>query len=58
MNVNGKRVFITGGSSGIGLALVQALLAKGAMPPVRATDVRQRLWGTDRFGANTVKIYQ
>jgi short-subunit dehydrogenase len=30
MNVSGKRVLITGGSSGIGLALAQALLAKGA----------------------------
>ena len=30
MNVEGKRVLITGGSSGIGLALAHALLAKGA----------------------------
>lgn len=30
MNINGKRVLITGGSSGIGFALAQALLAKGA----------------------------
>jgi short-subunit dehydrogenase len=30
MNITGKRVLITGGSSGIGLALVQVLLAKGA----------------------------
>lgn len=30
MNIKGKRVLITGGSSGIGLALAQALVAKGA----------------------------
>lgn len=30
MNITGKRVLITGGSSGIGLALAQAFLAKGA----------------------------
>jgi len=30
MNITGKRVLITGGSSGIGLALAQILLAKGA----------------------------
>ncbi|MDL2403626.1 SDR family NAD(P)-dependent oxidoreductase [Rhizobium mayense] len=30
MNITGKRVLVTGGSSGIGLALVRILLAKGA----------------------------
>ena len=30
MNIDGKRILITGGSSGIGLALAHALLAKGA----------------------------
>jgi short-subunit dehydrogenase len=30
MNVEGKRILITGGSSGIGLALAKVLLAKGA----------------------------
>ena len=30
MKINGKRVLITGGSSGIGLALANILLAKGA----------------------------
>ena len=31
MNLQGKRVLITGGSSGIGLALARSLLAKGAI---------------------------
>ena len=30
MNLEGKRILITGGSSGIGLALAKAVLAKGA----------------------------
>jgi NAD(P)-dependent dehydrogenase (short-subunit alcohol dehydrogenase family) len=30
MNINGKRVLVTGGSSGIGLALAHAFLANGA----------------------------
>jgi NAD(P)-dependent dehydrogenase (short-subunit alcohol dehydrogenase family) len=30
MNLQGKRVLITGGSSGIGLAVAHILLAKGA----------------------------
>jgi uncharacterized oxidoreductase len=30
VNINGKRLLITGGSSGIGLALAHTLLAKGA----------------------------
>ena len=30
MNLNSKRVLITGGSSGIGLAIAQVMLAKGA----------------------------
>ena len=30
MNIKNKRILITGGSSGIGLALAHSLLAKGA----------------------------
>ena len=30
MNLKGKRALITGGSSGIGLAIAEAMLAKGA----------------------------
>jgi short-subunit dehydrogenase len=41
MNIEGKRALITGGSSGIGLALAHALLAKGAKIVItgRRTDV-------------------
>lgn len=47
MKINGKRILITGGSSGIGFALAQAMLAKGAKvvisgrrPEVVAESVR------------------
>lgn len=46
MNIASKRVLITGGSSGIGLALAQALLAKGARVAVtgrRAAPLAQAL---------------
>jgi short-subunit dehydrogenase len=41
MNIKGKRVLITGGSSGIGLALARVLLAKGAKVAIsgRRADV-------------------
>jgi uncharacterized oxidoreductase len=39
MNLKDKRVLITGGSSGIGLAIAHALLAKGAK--VMVTGRRQ-----------------
>ncbi len=48
MNLQDKRVLITGGSSGIGLAIARALLAKGARvvitgrrPDVLAASVRE-----------------
>jgi NAD(P)-dependent dehydrogenase (short-subunit alcohol dehydrogenase family) len=41
MNVEGKRVLITGGSSGIGLATAQALVRKGAK--IAITGRRQDL---------------
>ncbi|MDE2290234.1 MAG: SDR family NAD(P)-dependent oxidoreductase, partial [Burkholderiales bacterium] len=48
MKIDGKRILITGGSSGIGLALAHALLAKGAKvvvtgrrPDVLANAVRE-----------------
>lgn len=58
MKIEGKRILITGGSSGIGLALARTLLAKGAKvvvtgrrPDVLANAVRQlqgsaaSIWG-------------
>jgi NAD(P)-dependent dehydrogenase (short-subunit alcohol dehydrogenase family) len=41
MNISGKRVLITGGSSGIGLAIARILLAKGAKAVIsgRRSDV-------------------
>ncbi|WP_395069306.1 SDR family NAD(P)-dependent oxidoreductase [Paraburkholderia silvatlantica] len=52
MKIEGKRILVTGGSSGIGLALAQALLVKGAKvvitgrrPEVLANAVRE-LQGT------------
>ncbi|MFZ0498842.1 MAG: SDR family NAD(P)-dependent oxidoreductase [Steroidobacteraceae bacterium] len=44
MNIEGKRVLITGGSSGIGLALAKAFLAKGAKVVIsgRRPDVLAR----------------
>ena len=46
MKLNGKRVLITGGSSGIGFAISQALLAKGARVAVtgRRSAASRPLW--------------
>jgi uncharacterized oxidoreductase len=56
MNITGKRVLITGGSSGIGLALAQVLLAKGAKvaisgrrPEAVAEAVRSMQTGSARI---------
>jgi uncharacterized oxidoreductase len=59
MNIEGKRVLITGGSSGIGLATAQALVAKGAKvaitgrrPDVLAAAVGQLALTVDRSRAS------
>src|SRR3546814_15022605 len=63
MNITGKRVLITGGSSGIGLALAQVLLAKGAKvaisgrrPEVVAEAVRSLQTGSDEIHGTVADV--
>jgi NAD(P)-dependent dehydrogenase (short-subunit alcohol dehydrogenase family) len=48
--LQGRRVLITGGSRGLGLAIVEALLARGAKVTVLARD-RAGLRDVERLGA-------
>ncbi len=41
MNLDGKRVLITGSSSGIGFAIARAMLAKGACVCVTGRDSKR-----------------
>jgi NAD(P)-dependent dehydrogenase (short-subunit alcohol dehydrogenase family) len=50
-NLQGRRVLITGGSRGLGLAMVEALLARGAKVTVIARD-RAGLTDVERLGAD------
>src|ERR1700730_18283283 len=52
-NLNGKRVVVTGGSEGLGLAMVEALAACGAHVTALARD-RARLAAAERVGAAVV----
>lgn len=38
MNLKGKRALITGGSSGIGMAIAEAMLSKGAKVVISLAD--------------------
>jgi len=53
-NIQGKRVLITGGSRGLGLAVVEALLARGAKVTVLARQ-RPGLGDVERLGADAIQ---
>ena len=53
LNLNGKRVVITGGSQGLGLAMVEALAACGANVTAIARD-RARLAAAEQAGAAVI----
>jgi NAD(P)-dependent dehydrogenase (short-subunit alcohol dehydrogenase family) len=53
LNLNGKRVVITGGSQGLGLAMVQALAACGANVTAIARD-RAKLGAAEQAGAAVI----
>ena len=50
MKLEGKRVLITGGSSGIGFAIARALLAKGAMLAISGPRAAFALVAVDELG--------
>jgi uncharacterized oxidoreductase len=61
MQLDGKRVLVTGGSSGIGLAIAKALLAKGARVAIsgrRSTLVSSALTELWLVSSEVVEIRQ
>jgi len=52
-NLNGKRVVITGGSQGLGLAMVEALAARGANVTAIGRD-RAKLFAAEQAGAAVI----
>src|ERR1700720_1063157 len=52
-NLNGKRVVITGGSQGLGLAMVEALAARGASVTAISRD-RAKLRAAEQAGAAVI----
>ena len=51
--LNGKRIVVTGGSEGLGLAMVEALAARGALVTALARD-RTKLAAAERVGAAVI----
>src|SRR5882724_474663 len=49
-NLKNRRVMVTGGSSGLGLGVVEALAARGAKVMVVARDAQRLAEVEDRFG--------
>jgi NAD(P)-dependent dehydrogenase (short-subunit alcohol dehydrogenase family) len=54
MNLKDKRVIVTGGSRGLGLGLVEALVAHGAEVTVVARDVEALAAARERLGIATI----
>jgi NAD(P)-dependent dehydrogenase (short-subunit alcohol dehydrogenase family) len=52
-NLNGKRVVVTGGSQGLGLAMVEALVASGANVTAMSRD-RSNLAAAEEVGASVI----
>jgi NAD(P)-dependent dehydrogenase (short-subunit alcohol dehydrogenase family) len=52
-NLNGKRVVVTGGSQGLGLAMVEALVASGASVTAMSRD-RSNLEAAEEVGASVI----
>ncbi len=52
-NLNGKRVVVTGGSQGLGLAMVEALIASGANVTAMSRD-RSNLAAAEKVGASVI----
>jgi hypothetical protein len=53
-NLQGRRVLVTGGSRGLGLAMVEALLVRGAKVTVLART-RARLRDAEQLGADAIQ---
>lgn len=57
MNLEGKRILVTGGSSGIGLATARKLAAKGAQVAICARDEARLHAAADAIGSQGTKPY-
>jgi NAD(P)-dependent dehydrogenase (short-subunit alcohol dehydrogenase family) len=52
-NLNGKRVVVTGGSQGLGLAMVETLVASGAKVTAMSRN-RSNLAAAEEVGASVI----
>lgn len=57
MNINDKRILVTGGSSGIGLALAERLLAKGAKIAISGRRSEKILEAVQKFQAKGFTVH-